>query len=68
MKKSIIAAVDIGGTMVRVGAITPKGELLTLEEEEIQAYRGSEMGIEKIRALINRVINTSQGHIIRDWH
>ena len=63
MKNTIVVAVDIGGTMVRVGAITPNGELCTLEEEEIQAHRGSEQGIKKIRTLINRVVNTSRGTI-----
>ena len=55
--------VDLGGTNVRVGAITPLGDMLTWQAAEIQASRGPEAGLKKISALVQRVAASSDGTI-----
>lgn len=52
----ILIGVDLGATMVRAGAFTPGGEMLVVDQVEIQARRGPETGFERICALIERLL------------
>jgi glucokinase len=51
----ILIGVDLGGTNVRVGAITPDGELLKFKNTLIDAQRGPEQGVQKISGMISAV-------------
>jgi glucokinase len=52
----IVIGIDIGGTTVRVGAITSEGELLAWRKAPIEAARGPQAGLEKISGLIQEVL------------
>lgn len=47
--------VDLGGTIVRAGAVDAGGRLLSLREVPIQAERGPETGLRTIQDLIGQV-------------
>ena len=47
---------DIGGTVVRLGAFTCSGELLDMREAPIEAARGPQFGLERIASLVQSVI------------
>jgi glucokinase len=49
--------VDLGGTNVRVGAITPEGELLRWRLAAIQAAHGPGIGVQKISDLIDGIVD-----------
>ena len=51
----IFIGVDLGGTNVRVGVITPEGELLGFQDTLIEARQGPERGVQKISDLISAV-------------
>ena len=51
-----LIGVDLGGTNVRVGAITPARELLTFKDAPIEARQGPQAGIAKITDLIEAVL------------
>jgi len=51
--ESIFIGVDLGGTFVRVGAFTLDGELLGTNQAPIHAGQGPEIGILRIRSLID---------------
>ena len=53
----IFIGIDLGGTNVRVGAVTPDGGLVASEEGLIEARQGPEAGVERIASLITRVTN-----------
>ncbi len=55
MMDPIVIGIDLGGTNVRVGAITPQGELLHALEAPIEATRGPEWGVQRIIELVDRV-------------
>ncbi len=59
----VFIGVDLGGTNVRVGAITPLGDMLTWQAAEIEASRGPEAGVKKISALVQHVAASSDGSI-----
>jgi glucokinase len=52
----IVIGVDIGGSMVRLGAIDTQGELLALREAPIEARRGPQYGLERIASLIAELL------------
>jgi glucokinase len=52
----ILIGIDLGGTNVRVGAITPARELLTFQDATIEAQQGPKMGVKKIAGLIEAVL------------
>ena len=60
----ILIGVDLGGTNVRVGALTPNGNLLTVQEALIEARQGPEKGVEKISDLIAAVSADTQRHLL----
>jgi glucokinase len=55
MKENILVGIDLGGTNVRVGAVTTAGELVSSHECPIEARQGPQSGMEKIAGLITRV-------------
>ena len=54
-ENGIVIGVDLGGTNVRVGALTLDGNLLKYQDALIEAYRGPEKGIQKIANLIKTI-------------
>jgi glucokinase len=55
----ILIGVDLGATMVRAGAFTPEGEMLAVDQVEIEARHGPELGFKRICGLVeNLLINT----------
>ena len=60
-KDRIFIGIDLGGTNVRVGTVTPTGEVTTWVEEPIEASQGPEAGVEKIAGLIERVTDEAGG-------
>jgi glucokinase len=63
MKEKIIIGIDLGGTNVRVGAMTIVGELVASHECPIQARQGPQAGVEKIAGLITRVAAEAGGRL-----
>jgi glucokinase len=61
MNKEIFIGIDIGGTNVRVGAVTLEGELLASQDSPIEARLGPQAGVEKISSLITRVTQQAGG-------
>jgi glucokinase len=53
---SIVIGIDLGGTMVRAGAIDSTANLLAQSEAPIEARLGAEAGLRRIISLIARVI------------
>jgi glucokinase len=63
MKENILVGIDLGGTNVRVGAVTMGGELIASQEGPIEARQGPQAGMEKIAGLITRVTNEAEGRL-----
>lgn len=61
--KKIIIGVDLGGTNVRVGAVTPAGALVASQECPIEARQGPQAGMEKIAGLVTRVADEAGGRL-----
>lgn len=61
MSEAMVIAVDLGGTMVRVGALSTQGTLLLVEQDEIEAIKGPHAGIQKICNLIEEVAGKCGG-------
>ena len=55
-KTGIFIGIDLGGTNVRAGAVTPDGELLHWRDTTIEAARGPEAGLRKIIELVGEVL------------
>ena len=55
MADGIVIGVDLGGTIVRVGAFDLHGDMLTHREKAIEAWRGPALGINRIYELIKEV-------------
>ena len=51
----IVIGIDLGGTNVRVGVVTPSGELLTADKAPIKARRGPQYGLTRIIELVEQV-------------
>ncbi|MHB8856813.1 MAG: ROK family protein [Bellilinea sp.] len=51
----IVIGIDLGGTNVRVGVVTPSGELLTADKAPIKAQRGPQYGLAHIIELVEQV-------------
>ncbi len=56
-----VIGIDLGGTSVRVGAITPQGRILAVRKTAIEARRGPQAGVERIIGLIHTVLDEA-GH------
>ena len=63
MKENILVGIDLGGTNVRVGAVTTAGELVASQECPIEARQGPQPGMEKIAGLITRVTTEAGGRL-----
>jgi glucokinase len=63
MNKNILIGIDLGGTNVRVGAVTLNGELLACQDAPIEARQGPQAGVEKIAGLITRVAGQVGGQL-----
>jgi glucokinase len=63
MIEPVFIGIDLGGTYVRVGAFTPQGEMLAVDQAPIEARRGPRAGVERIIALIETMLGelASQG-------
>jgi glucokinase len=55
MTTSAYIGIDLGGTNVRVGALTPDARMLAFRDAPIEARQGPQAGIEKIAGLIETV-------------
>jgi len=60
MSGSAVIGIDIGGTNVRVGAVTLEGRLLCARDAPIAARQGPQAGLERITALIEQVVSTAR--------
>jgi glucokinase len=63
MKEKILVGIDLGGTNVRVGAVTTAGELIASQECPIEAQQGPQAGLEKIAGLITCVADEAGGRL-----
>jgi glucokinase len=52
----VIIGIDIGGSLVRVGATDIEGKLLALREAPIEARQGPEAGLKRIAGLIESLL------------
>jgi len=52
----IVIGIDLGGTMVRAGAVQRDGQILAMGETTIQASEGPNAGLGRISALINHLV------------
>lgn len=52
----VIVGIDLGGTIVRAGTFDLEGKLLAVRETPIEAARGPEFGLNKIKELIDQVL------------
>ncbi len=60
----VVVGVDLGGTIVRGGAITSQGELRALKEVAIQAHHGPEAGLARITELIDDAVGEANGTLL----
>lgn len=58
----IVIGIDLGGTNVRVGAVTPSGELLAADKALIRAQRGPQYGLARIIKVIEQVQASTGDH------
>jgi glucokinase len=63
MEKDIFIGIDLGGTNVRAGSVTLKGELLACQDVPINARQGPQAGVERIAGLITRVAGQTGGRM-----
>ena len=56
----VIVGIDLGGTIVRAGVFDLQGSRLVVNETPIEAARGPESGLRKIRGLIEQVLAESE--------
>ena len=57
----VVVGIDLGGTIVRAGALNLEGKLLAVEEQTIEARRGPQVGMARIQTLIGSVCRDSGG-------
>lgn len=61
MKKSIVVAIDIGGTNIRVAAVTQTGKAVAQEKIETDVAAGYQAVLPRIAEAIDHVIKVSAG-------
>ncbi|WP_299025333.1 ROK family protein [uncultured Thermanaerothrix sp.] len=61
MSPSVLIGIDLGGTNVRVGAVSRQGEVLAWAEAPIEASRGPQAGLQRISGLIEQVLAETRG-------
>jgi glucokinase len=57
----ILIGIDLGATNVRVGALTPSGEMLYVDETELDAEGSSQTGLELIARMVTLVMAQTAG-------
>lgn len=57
MESDIAIGIDLGGTMVRVGAVNPQGKLLVVHQLPIEPEKGADVGIMRISSLIEKTLH-----------
>jgi glucokinase len=60
----IVIGIDLGGTMVRAGAVERDGHILTLGETTIQANEGPQAGMERIIQLVQDIVEKSGARLL----
>jgi glucokinase len=60
----LLIGIDLGGTNLRVGTITPHGELLEVISEPIEAAQGPQAGIDKTSRMIEALLHRSSKHTL----
>lgn len=55
MSAEAFIGIDLGGTNVRAGVVTPAGELMITRDAPIRAREGAQAGIQRITGLIEQV-------------
>ena len=58
----VIVGIDLGGTIVRAGLFDERGSMLSVNETPIEAARGPEFGLGKIRALVEQLLAESDAN------
>ncbi|MCE1252414.1 MAG: ROK family protein [Anaerolineae bacterium] len=58
--KHIVVGLDLGGTMLRAGAVEENGHVLCIEERNILASEGPEAGIKRIIEAIQSLLSKTQ--------
>jgi glucokinase len=61
----LLIGIDLGGTNLRVGAVTPQGEVLDIISEPFDAARGPQVGIDKICGIITALRDRTMGRGLR---
>lgn len=51
-----VVGIDLGGTLVRAGALDPEGQLLAWAETPIEAARGPAAGVQRITGLVHDIL------------
>jgi glucokinase len=57
LKETVILCIDIGGTMVRVGALDQQGTLLSVSETRFESRSGPEAGFKAITQLSKAILD-----------
>ncbi|MCS7249265.1 MAG: ROK family protein, partial [Anaerolineales bacterium] len=65
MSGQALVGIDLGGTNVRVGAVSVQGEILAWVESLIEAKQGPQAGLARIRSLIEQVLGETRGLPLR---
>ncbi|OGO36865.1 MAG: hypothetical protein A2W35_04090 [Chloroflexi bacterium RBG_16_57_11] len=60
---AVVIGVDLGGTVVRAGAIDQDANLLAVSQAPIEAYLGAQAGLARIIAVIEKALGEHA-----DWH
>ncbi len=63
-EQGVLIGIDLGGTNVRAGVVTPSGELLHREEQPIEAHRGPGSGMKTIAALVEKVVEQAHQPVL----
>jgi glucokinase len=60
----IVIGIDIGGTMVRAGAVARDGHILSIGETTILASEGPQAGMKRITALVESIVNQNDARLL----
>jgi glucokinase len=63
-ERGVFIGVDLGGTNVRAGAVSPQGDLENWQSAPIEAKRGPEVGVNRISNLIEQVAKSTSRTIL----
>ena len=60
----IVIGIDLGGTMVRAGAVERDGHILSMGETSILASEGPRAGLERITGLIRELVSKTEARLV----